>query len=169
MFLVSLGCSVFLFLLLLSIVIPCKNTVLILGVGCNCRFLTWDLLSTRDPDYLGTGGLWTAPMVAYYLPVLLERGSSEPFWWKSRRLWRRFWRFKRRKKSRLQKAKALDIWKLEFWLFLKAVLTFVRLLPGVHHITVRSLFWNPNEHLSWVIFFVPFLVSTTPLKFGFCL
>lgn len=68
-------------------------------------FLIWDLQSTRGPGCQETEGLLTEHMAGFFLEVQLEKGSSEPSWLKSRRLWRRFWRSKRPRKNKLQRAR----------------------------------------------------------------
>jgi len=62
--------------------------------------LTWDLVNTRGLDYQGIAGLWIVPMVESCLEVLLGRELSGLSWWRSKRLWRRFWRFRRQRKNR---------------------------------------------------------------------
>ena len=72
-------------------------SVLLLEKGSK-EFLTWYMLSTRGLDYLEIGGLSTVPIGVYYLEVLSGRGLSGTFWW-SKKLSRKWWRFKRPKKS----------------------------------------------------------------------
>lgn len=87
-------------------------------------------------------------------------GSYGPFWLKSRRLWRRFWRFRRPRKSRHQRAKR---WDRSFFNFTLFQLNFDLKRWWLCALLLRVVCLNVNEHLIFCWNLYPLLSGSLQL------
>lgn len=93
-------------------------------------------------------------------------GSSEPSWLKSRRLWRRFWRSKRPRKSKLRRVKRAERTRSFVWVIFEQERDFVLIMTKIFECI--SLMDCHFLELVWICL-VPSLYPLTLCLLSFCL